>query len=203
MKEILHFKTIPSSKHCSFVADCGFVTPIRLSNYDHEGIVIDIMPILDCSLDVQSECYKTFADVWHVQTGAKLEEEASSLILRQWSSADLMFVMTVDSAFAGCVAIDRKNFEPCISHLAIVPRLRGKRLSLFLMAIAENYIGTCLKFRAASLWCNIGLMPFYKNQGYVKVRTLTGGVVVMQKPLSVDGGLDALDGGDDYAQWDS
>ena len=178
------FKLDAYSKHCSFVADCGFVTPLVYSDPDR---AIEIKPVLDCDETLQNELFEHFAEHWHVETGAKSADDASKYIITQWSSTDIMYVMSVDGKFAGCVAVDRKNVEPCISHLTVVPGLRGKKMSLLLMEIAESYTHQCLQFTSICLWCHEDLIPYYVKQGYTKTGQLTETIVTMRKTFSNEG----------------
>jgi hypothetical protein len=178
----MDFVLSPSSKHCAFVADLGYVMPLILRGHVHRQMTLDIVPVGDCADDVKADLYKHFSDEWHIQTGAKLEEEVSAFIGRTWSSADLLYVLTVDSKFAGCVAVDRLNFEPCISHLTVVPDKRKMGLSLVLIAIAEAYVKTRLGFAEVCLWCYPDLVEFYSKQGYKKTKG-DQRVVVMHKKL--------------------
>jgi hypothetical protein len=90
--------------------------------------------------------------------------------------ADVDAVSDVSFAFAGCIAIDCKNFDPFISHLCVREDLRhamnaakasfswGKRLLRFGLDACRISLGSSM----ARLWCSDALVPYYVKQGWWK-----------------------------------
>ena len=176
----MDFTVDQNSKHCAFVADSGFVAPLIYSDQTRN---LRLRPFLDSDANMQKQLCEHFASEWHEQTGAKTADEASRYIIKQWSSSDLMYVLEIDKMFCGCVAIDRNNFEPCVSHLTVVQSYRGQGLSKVLMEIAEAYIRDCLRFANVCLWCNTDMVMYYSKQGYKWIKDVDDGIVMMRKML--------------------
>jgi GNAT superfamily N-acetyltransferase len=175
--KIMEFKVDEASKQCTFVADIGYICPLRFTMED-----LSIVAFLDCSPGVQRQVAEALLEEWGETLGIDSIEAAIALILKQWSSSDIMYVMASNKNVLGFTAVDRKNFYPCISHLYVLPKYRGNGYSTMLMAIAETYIAH-MHFTQAMIWCKPELVEFYKKNGYTIDKVLETNVVVMKKML--------------------
>ena len=196
-----------SSKHCTFVADVGFVCPPTFPLSERGAVQQQVVtPYLDCTLDVQRAVARHLVETWHAETDGVVgstPEEAVAFIERHWSTADVMYVLTVGGAYVGAVAVDRKNMVPCVSHLMVKPEHRGQGFGRSLMECAEAYVARCLAFSVVKLWCRDALVPFYERQGYRRAEQNKGcdavkNSIVMEKrvgnQLASNGLDDGLDG---------
>lgn len=89
-------------------------------------------------------------------------------IFENWNGSDIMYVMmTNDDTFIGTVAVDRKNFDPYISHLYVDPVFRRKGYGERLLEHGIDY-AKLFKFDEIKLWCVDGLVPYYASKGWVQ-----------------------------------
>ena len=168
------------SKHCSFVADIGYVAPIVYSERRASGHHLTVVPFLDCPEQVRADVGRLLRDAFPRETEGI--EDVEAYVKRHWGGADAMYVLAVDGTCAGCVAVDRKNFDPCISHLTVAKERRGQGLGKVLMTVAERYV-THIGFDYVCLWCEHALLRYYVQQGYDKKDDVKPGVALLRKPL--------------------
>jgi GNAT superfamily N-acetyltransferase len=166
-----------SSKQCTFAADIGYICPLKFTMED-----TSIVAFLDCPSCVQNKVAHALLMEWGNTLEIDSVAKALKLVMNQWASSDIMYVMTMDSNLVGFVAVDRKNFFPCISHLYVHPDYRGNGYSAMLLAIAETYIAH-MHFNEAQLWCKPNLVEFYKKNGYTESKIVDANTIVMKKPL--------------------
>lgn len=174
----MEFEVDESSKQCTFVADIGYICPLKFTMGD-----ICINAFMDCSVTVQKLVAKALSDEWGLALKIDTVHNAMQLIQSHWSSSDLMYVMTSGDNVMGFVAVDRKSFYPCISHLFVMPDHRGNGYSGMLLAIAETYIAH-MHFTEARLWCKPDLVEFYKKHGYTEEDKLDDANTLMLKLLT-------------------
>lgn len=193
-----------SSKHCTFVADVGFVCPPTFPLSECGAVQQQVVtPYLDCTLDVRRAVAQHLVETWHAETGGVVgstPQEATAFIEKHWSTADVMYVLTVGGAYVGAVVVDRKNMVPCVSHLMVKPEHRGQGFGQALMECAEAYVTRCLAFSVVKLWCRDALVPFYERQGYRRAEQNKGcdavkNTIVMEKRLEPHQNADGLDDG--------
>jgi GNAT superfamily N-acetyltransferase len=75
------------------------------------------------------------------------------------------------SDFIGAVAVDRKNFEPFMSHLYVDEALRKRGYGERLVEHAIEY-ARAFKFNTLKLWCEVAMIPYYRNKGWVVEKEL-------------------------------
>jgi predicted GNAT family acetyltransferase len=89
-------------------------------------------------------------------------------ITENWNGSDIMYVMiSKDNKFIGTVAVDRKNFDPYISHLFVDPTFRKKGYGERLLDHGIDY-ARLFKFDAVKIWCVDSLVPYYSSKGWVQ-----------------------------------
>lgn len=170
-------KSFYESKRQAYVADTGYISPMIYTSGN-----ICIKPYDDYDSDIQQIVKDNMKDI-SIHPNALTQD----YIETNWQNADIFYVMTKGSLFCGCVAVDRMNFNPTISHLYVHPPFRGNGYSDLLLAVAEEYT-LILGFNSAQLWCTLNLVEFYKKKGYMNEddRTITQNsdtFYIMRKPL--------------------
>lgn len=150
-------------------ADIGTVTPIELYAKD-----FCIIPYQSAKINTQKE----LADKLH-----SLNKDISrEYILENWRGSDVMYVMISGNDFIGSVAVDRKNFEPFISHLYVDEIYRNKGYGKKLLEYGILYSRE-FKFNIVKLWCEQTMIPYYEKLGWKNEKQLPSGLYIMQKYL--------------------
>ena len=149
-------KSFYESKRQAYVADTGYISPMIYTSGN-----ICIKPYDDYDSDIQQMVKDNMKDI-----SIHPDALTTDYIESQWQNADIFYVMTKGTLFCGCVAVDRMNFSPTISHLYVHPPFRGNGYSDLLLAVAEEYT-LVLGFNSAQLWCSSNLIEFYKKKGYI------------------------------------
>ena len=99
----------------------------------------------------------------------------------RWGGTDVMFLAAAGPEFIGCVAVDRTNFYPFVSHLYVAPALRGAGFGDRLLQVAEEH-AVRLGFQEARLWCSDALLPYYNRRGWQAAgEPAEGGQTVLKK----------------------
>jgi len=140
-------------KQCCHQADAGVVCPLVM-----------VSPTL------------TIAPYFDIDSGAKIDiiielekewpEYTDQFIEKNFSCGDMLYVATnTRGEVVGCVAVDRKRFQPFISSLLVVGTNRGKGYGGTLLAFAETYIKQ-FGFNVSHLWCSQDMIPYYQKRGY-------------------------------------
>ena len=175
----MEFEVDESSRQCTFLADIGYICPLKFMMGD-----LSINAFLDCSAAVQEVVAKALSQEWGAVLQVEDTQSALELINRHWSGSDILYVMMAARRnVLGFVAVDRKSFYPCISHLYTMPQHRKKGYSSMLLAIAETYIAH-IHFTEARLWCKPDLVPFYKKNGYAEEKVIEDSNILMVKNLT-------------------
>lgn len=150
-------------------ADIGTVTPIELYAKD-----FCIIPYQSAKINTQKE----LADKLH-----SLNKDISrEYILENWRGSDVMYVMISGNDCIGSVAVDRKNFEPFISHLYVDEIYRNKGYGKKLLEYGILYSRE-FKFNIVKLWCEQTMIPYYEKLGWKNEKQLPSGLYIMQKYL--------------------
>lgn len=143
----------------TFVSDIGFVSPLKL---EINGYVV--LPFILVPKEVKAKALLYIRSEWQSSNEEYADED---FITNHWAGGDVFYVM-IDSQtrhFIGCIAIDRKQFYPFISHLFIVPEMRGRHLGTILIRLAVEY-GKELGFPNIRLWCVSKLITYYERFGF-------------------------------------
>jgi GNAT superfamily N-acetyltransferase len=130
-----------------------------------------IQPYQLCDETIQKATVAHLAEEW----GPVYSTEG--YIERIWSRTDIMFVMSDDSSFIGCVAVDRRNFFPVMSHLYVVPEKRGLGYGNRLLRFAERY-AVKLSFTEIKLWCSQDMVSYYLKKGWVQEGTKDNQIIM-------------------------
>lgn len=92
-------------------------------------------------------------------------------VIDNWRGSDVFYVMATGDgdggSVIGSVAVDRKNFEPFISHLYVDRPYRKKGYGERLLDHAIEY-ATQFKFENVKLWCDIDMIPYYRKHGWIE-----------------------------------
>ena len=144
-----------SSGH--YKADTGYVYPYVVTCGD-----IVIKPFQDQPDAIQAAVSDALQSEW----GSRY---SVGFINESWPDSDVMYVAcTSRGDFVGCMAVDRKNFCPFISHLFVAPDLRKQGVGGLFLAVAEKYSRQKLKFDEMKLWCLPHVLPYYTKRGWVE-----------------------------------
>lgn len=150
-------------------ADIGTVTPIEVYSAD-----FCIIPYQSCRLDAQNEIamklHSLNADI------------SRHYIIDNWKGSDIMYVMISGNAPIGSIAVDRKNFEPFISHLYVDEAYRKKGYGKRLLEHGIEY-SRAFKFNAVKLWCEEAMIPYYIKHGWEKDKYTAQGLCIMKYSL--------------------
>ena len=157
MEDPLPFKT-----NCMYYADAGYVCTM---SYVQDSI--HIRPFQEANEDLKMQTALELTREWGEKLNITNPIEMQLYIARNWSSTDVLYVMSNMGAFVGCIAVDRKNFYPFIGNVFVTHKFRSQGNGKVLMEFAEKYIFTQLKFEYARLWCDDSMLPYYTKQGYV------------------------------------
>lgn len=153
---------------CDFSADAGQVCALLYCPPDSTWIGRYAL----CGHDVQADAQRS------------LEAEWGSVDVCRWASAsDVLYIMTVEGKFAGCVAVDRRLFVPYISHLLVTRDLRRRGYGRVLLEFATMHVAN-QGFDEARLWCDALMTRFYTMLGWevdVSVRPASSDTVVMYR----------------------
>ena len=144
-----------SSGH--YKADTGYVYPYVVTCGD-----IVIKPFQEQPNAIQAAVSDALQSEW----GSRY---SVGFINESWPDSDVMYVAcTSRGDFVGCMAVDRKNFCPFISHLFVAPDLRKQGVGGLFLAVAEKYSRQKLKFNEMKLWCLPHVLPYYTKRGWVE-----------------------------------
>ena len=144
---------------CDYLADNDFACPLQVREATYE-----IRPYQDVSSAAQEAAVKMLTTEW----GAYIDD---AFIRAQWPSTDVLYVMTSPEATAAtvhvfaCMAVDRKNFYPFMSHLIVAPDRRKKGWATIMMQLARKHAGM-QGFDQVKLWCAKDMVPFYQKAGW-------------------------------------
>lgn len=150
-------------------ADIGTVTPIEVYASD-----FCIIPYQSAKIETQQE----LAD----KLSSLNKDISRDYILENWQGSNVMYVMVSGNEFIGSVAVDRKNFEPFISHLYIDKTHRNKGYGKRLLEHGILYSRE-FKFNTVKLWCDEEMIPYYEKLGWTMEKRLSSGLHIMQKCL--------------------
>ena len=160
---------------CKYIGDTGLVCPMVYQSED-----VKIIPYQECSQEVkQSVCQHVYKE-WKAEAKLSIPEETHDYISSNWSSGDIFYVLLLRNTFLGCVAVDRKQFYPFMSHLYIHPLYRGNGYGKFLLTFCEQYVKQ-LQFDEIRLWCNSDLIGYYKKLGYDVIENKSGKSIMVKK----------------------
>lgn len=139
------------TEYTQFFADIGNVSPLEVYSSSYF-----ILPYPKVSSEVQEELIYTVQELNPSLTDAYIQEH--------WGPQ--MYVM-IDSLghWIGCMAMDRKNFYPCISHLYIHPSYRKQGYAKRFLQHGED-VAKEFRFQEVKLWCKESLILYYERYGW-------------------------------------
>jgi GNAT superfamily N-acetyltransferase len=168
------------SELCTFMADAGLVCPLQVDDSQYT-----IRPYQHCSRMVQEAVSAALFAEWRdAATDTEEVDYTDEGIRKAWPGGDVLYVAASDELFMGCVAVDRRNFHPFISHLLVTPSARGRGFGTRLLKHGEEY-ARCLRMESVKLWCGPHMVPFYAKRGYVLADAQKSDTIVMSKDLPI------------------
>jgi predicted GNAT family acetyltransferase len=139
--------------HCH--ADIGTITALQVVSSNYK-----IIPFKKVSPDIQN--------IVATKLRTLTPKITKHFIFENWTGSDIMYVMiSKDDTFIGTVGVDRKNFDPYISHLYVDPLFRNKGYGERLLEHGIEY-SRLFKFESIKLWCVESLIPYYSSKGWVQ-----------------------------------
>ena len=174
---------LPFKTNCTFYADAGYVSTIS-----YEQGAIHIRPYQEAPSKLQERAAEGLLRQWGASLGISSVLDMMLYISRNWSTTDVLYVMSDADRFVGCVAVDRKQFYPFLSNLYVDEEFRGKNNGERLLHFAERYVSDELHFQQARLWCADDLVDYYAKRGYVVEALEASNLNVMMKGL-LSGGV--------------
>ena len=139
--------------HCH--ADLGTITALQVESSNYK-----ILPFKKVHPDMQ--------EIVATKLKSLNPKMTKHYILENWIGSEIMYVMiSKDDKFIGTVAVDRKNFEPYISHLFVDTVFRKKGYGERLLEHGIEY-SRLFKFEDVKLWCVDSLVPYYASKGWVQ-----------------------------------
>lgn len=139
--------------HCH--ADLGTITALQVESSNYK-----ILPFKKVHPDMQ--------EIVATKLKSLNPKMTKHYILENWNGSEIMYVMiSKDDRFIGSVAVDRKNFEPYISHLFVDTIFRNKGYGERLLEHGIEY-SRLFKFEHVKLWCVDILVPYYASKGWVQ-----------------------------------
>ena len=139
--------------HCH--ADIGTITALQVETPNFK-----ILPFKKVPVDMQ--------EIVATKLKSLNPKMSKHYITENWNGSDIVYVaISKDDKFIGTVAVDRKNFDPCISHLFVDPTFRRKGYGERLLEHGIDY-AKLFKFDNVKLWCEDTLVPYYASKGWVQ-----------------------------------
>lgn len=139
--------------HCH--ADIGTITALQVDSTNYK-----ILPFKKVSPDIQ--------EIVAIKLKTLNPKITKHYILENWNGSDIIYVMiSNDNRFIGTVGVDRKNFDPYISHLFVDTIFRKKGYGERLLEHGIEY-AKLFKFDEIKLWCVDRLVPYYASKGWVQ-----------------------------------
>lgn len=165
-----------TSELCTFMADAGLVCPLQVDEDEYM-----IRPYQHCSPKIQDAVSAALGAEWQQTDDVEYTDAG---IRKAWPGGDVLYVAAAKNAelFLGCIAVDRRNFHPFISHLLVTPSARGRGYGSRLLKLGEDY-ARCLRMESVKLWCKPHMVPFYEGRGYVFAERRKSDIIVMSKDL--------------------
>lgn len=150
-------------------ADIGTVTPIEV--YSSKFCIIPYQSArIDAQKDIATKLRMLNPDI------------SRDYILENWKGSDVMYVIISGNLCIGSVAVDRKNFEPFISHLYVDVDYRKKGYGKRLLEHGIEYARS-FKFNTVKLWCEEAMVPYYLSHGWTKDNYTPEGLCIMKYSL--------------------
>lgn len=162
------------SKFCEYKADTGYTCPLVVTDGQ-----LTIQPYAESGKHAMESASQALKREW----GSAYSPE---YILKKWEGTDVLYVMTKNEHFVGCVAVDRQQFVPVLSHLYVVESERNNGHARKLLQVIDKYVKEVLLFNEIKLWCDPKLKKFYESFGWqVESHKIEKGksVLVMNKIL--------------------
>ena len=163
-----------------FYSDIGYVEWPTSSNIRPFEMVEDD--------GLKNRTVEAMFDQWSVEIGASSASDVMRYVRSSFTmGGDVLFVMSSDSEFVGCIAVDRKQFHPFISNLLVSVEHRKRGHAKTLVAFAESFVRDRLMYDAVRLWCGPDMIHFYRSIGYaVDSEKSNSAIVIMIKKFQSD-----------------
>jgi hypothetical protein len=150
---IIIYQYEPLKNREEYQADIGYFSPYYLISN-----LFNIIPYENTPLNIK----KQVCNMLNHEFGTSDLFYNDDYITSNWKYANIFYVVMNKNSLLGTIAIDRKNFYPCISQLCIVPSKRSLGLGKYLIEFANKYIKS-MGFDKSRLWCKEELIPYYQK----------------------------------------
>jgi len=151
--------TTQDSPLCKY-GDSGLIYPkIYVSG------TITLTPYQDCSQGIRNDACTHIYNSFRTEIKLNDKSETNNFITKNFSNGDIFYVLCVDDMFIGTVALDTKNFYPCVSNMYVVEDQRKKGYGQLMLDFAIIY-AIHLKFHELNLWCKKDMVSYYEKFGY-------------------------------------
>lgn len=139
---------------CEYKADTGYTCPLVVSDGK-----FTVQPFSESGEKAMIAASQALKKEWGNQYSIEY-------ISKMWEGTDVLYIMTNrDGSFVGCVAVDRKQFVPVLSHLYVDSRVRNNGHAKKLLQVIDEYVKV-LGFNEIKLWCDPKLRRFYESVGW-------------------------------------
>ena len=127
---------------------------------------IQILPFQLCPTDLQIATCQHVLSAWRAETECSTTRETYDFITKNFVAGDIFYILTQSNDFIGCVALDRKNFYPYLTHLYVRPDHRKQGYARLLVDFIR-YICRMQRDADVRLNCSLELYDFYNKLGFV------------------------------------
>ena len=153
INNIIIYQYEPLTNREEYQADIGYFSPYYLTSN-----LFDIIPYENTPLNIKKQVCKML----NHEFGTSELFYDDDYITSNWKYTNIFYIIMTKKSLLGTIAIDRKNFYPCISQLCIVPSKRSLGLGKYLINFANKYIKS-MGFNTSRLWCKEELIPYYQK----------------------------------------
>lgn len=120
--------------------------------------------------------------MWGEEIQCSSKEQAAEFLSSDWSNGDELYVLQQTQNFVGCVAVDRKNCFPFVSHLFVETNQRQKGYAKAMLMFVGK-VASLHGFHDVSLWCKPELQAFYEKLAWQQ-EGRQNGLVIMKKIIN-------------------
>ncbi len=156
----------------------GLIKPLM---YEDRVNSVSILPFQSIPKTTQITLCSALLQEWKSTIDCLDIEQVKEYIEKNWQAGDIFYALAFGSQFIGCVAIDRKNFYPYLTHLYISPSHRGNGYAALLIKFTEIVL-IQQQDRDVRLNCAKSLKSFYEGHGF-QIEKITDETLIMKKDL--------------------
>lgn len=156
--EIIEYKEI--IERSEYLADVGYVAPYYLKTNK-----FNIIPFEKVNKNLRT----LLIELLNIEFEKEFNQTYNEQFIRQkWTGVQVFYIITnrEQDKLIGSIAIDNKNYFPCISNLYILLEYRNQGYATFLLNYANKYIKS-LGLNLSRLQCNDRMLEFYEKKGWI------------------------------------